>query len=156
MGRIFLDCMRPSLVLVLSLFSSYNVIKLLFSFIILADILNLLIPQYLFGGCRLHLGFLEKLVLKCRRSYLFGQGNRLKYTNPHPLGKGKGLKCTNPPPIKEGKGLSELIPHLLGQGKQSKPLQKPYPCPMFPRGGGGGGGGGSSDWCITFKKTRVL
>ena len=37
-GRIFLDCSRQSLVLVLSLFSSYNVIKLLFSFITLPDV----------------------------------------------------------------------------------------------------------------------
>ena len=37
-GRIFLDCTRRSLVLVLSLFSSYNVMKLLFSFITLPDV----------------------------------------------------------------------------------------------------------------------
>ena len=48
----------------LSLFSSYIVIKLLFSFIILADVLNSLISRYLLAGCRLHLGFLEKLVRK--------------------------------------------------------------------------------------------
>ena len=64
-GRIFLDCTRRSLVLVLSLFSSYNVIKLLFSFITLPDVWNSLISRYLLAGCRLHLGFLVKLVLKC-------------------------------------------------------------------------------------------
>ena len=37
-GCVFLDCTRRSLVLVLSLFSSYNVIKLLFSFITLPDV----------------------------------------------------------------------------------------------------------------------
>ena len=46
----------------LSLFSSCNVIKLLVSFITLADVLNSLISRYLLAGCRLHLGFLEKLV----------------------------------------------------------------------------------------------
>ena len=64
MGGIFLDSTRRSLVLVLSLFSSYNVIKSLFSFIILADVLNLWISRYILARCWSHLGFLEKLVLK--------------------------------------------------------------------------------------------
>ena len=38
--------------------------KLLFSFIILPDVLNSLISRCLLAACRLHLGFLEKLVLK--------------------------------------------------------------------------------------------
>ena len=57
------DCTARSLVLVLSLFSSY-VIKWLFSFITLPDVWNSLISWYLLAGCRLHLGFLEELVLK--------------------------------------------------------------------------------------------
>ena len=64
MGGIFLDSTRRSLVLVLSVFSSYNVIKLLFWFIILADALNPRISRYILARCPLHLGFLEKLVLK--------------------------------------------------------------------------------------------
>ena len=64
MGGIFLDSTRRSLVLVLSLFSSYNVIKLLFWFIILADTLNPRISRYIVARCPFHLGFLEKLVLK--------------------------------------------------------------------------------------------
>ena len=46
------------------LFSPYNVIKLLFSLITLRDVLNSFISRYLLAGCRLHLGFLKKLVLK--------------------------------------------------------------------------------------------
>ena len=64
MGGIFLDSTRRSLVLVLSLFSSYNVIKLLFWFKILADALNPRISRFILARCMLHLGFLEKLVLK--------------------------------------------------------------------------------------------
>ena len=45
-------------------FSSFNVIKLLFWFIILAEALNLRISRYILARCPLHLGFLEKLVLK--------------------------------------------------------------------------------------------
>ena len=45
------------------LFSSYNVIKLLFSLITLRDVLNSLISRYLLAGCRLHLGFLEGAIL---------------------------------------------------------------------------------------------
>ena len=59
-----MDSTKRSLVLVLSWFSSYNVIKLLFWFIILVDALNPRISRYLSAGCPLHLGFLEKLVLK--------------------------------------------------------------------------------------------
>ena len=59
-----MDSTRHSLVLVLSLFSSYNVIKLLFLFIILADASNPSISQYILARCPFHLGFLEKLVLK--------------------------------------------------------------------------------------------
>ena len=75
MGRIFLDCTRHRLALVLSLFSYYNVMKLLFSFKILADVLNSLISRYVLAGCRLHRGFLEKLVLKTIQflSVLFGR-----------------------------------------------------------------------------------
>ena len=63
-GGIFLDSTRRSFVLVLSLFSSYNVIKLLFWFIIPADALNPRISRYILARCWLLLGFLEKLVLK--------------------------------------------------------------------------------------------
>ena len=64
MEGIFLDSTRCSLVLVLSLFSSYNVIKLLFWFVTLADALNPRISRYILARYPLHLGFLEKLVLK--------------------------------------------------------------------------------------------
>ena len=70
-GRHFLG-----LVLVLSLFSLYNVIKLLFWFIILADALNPRISLYILARCRLHLGFLEKLVLKT--CLTIGQKNATK------------------------------------------------------------------------------
>ena len=78
-GRIFLDCTRHSLVLVLSLF--YNVMKLLFSFITLPDVWNSLISRYLLAGCRLHLGFLEKLVLNLR--VIFQSAYRIKSLFPY-------------------------------------------------------------------------
>ena len=64
-STLFLPCGRHflRLVLVLSLFSSYNVIKSLFLFIILANVINLWISRYILARCWLHVGFLEKLVL---------------------------------------------------------------------------------------------
>ena len=45
-GRILLDCTRRSLVLVLSLFSAYNFQKLLFSFVIPAEVLKVRISRH--------------------------------------------------------------------------------------------------------------
>ena len=63
-GRILLGCSRRSLVWVLSLFSSYNFIKLLFLFIIPEELLKLWIAWRLWVESRLRLRFLEKCVLR--------------------------------------------------------------------------------------------
>ena len=63
-GRILLDCTRCSLVLVLSLFSAYNFVKLLFSFVIPAEVLKVWISRHMLASSWLRLRFLEKVRLK--------------------------------------------------------------------------------------------
>ena len=62
--RILFDCTRRSLVLVLSLLSAYNFIKLLFLFVIPAEVLKVWISRHMLAWSRSRLRFLEKVRLK--------------------------------------------------------------------------------------------
>ena len=81
-------------------------------------------------------------------SFLLGQSNGLKCINSPPHRESKGQNVLIPHLFRKAKPKSELIPHPLGQGKESKTPQSPTHAPCFP------GVGVYSDRCITLSACK--